>query len=100
VLGHPNSISEGILHYNSRAELPPFEDMLSLAQWKLDMISITFHIATFKIFRDIRTARYRGVRFTFLILDPNSSYIQSLIQTIALQGGEDISRQIRRAVEY
>lgn len=63
--------------------------MLSLDQSKLDMISITSHIATFQTFKDIRTDIYRGVRFTFLILDPNSSYIQSLIQTIAFHAGED-----------
>jgi uncharacterized protein (UPF0216 family) len=51
LLGHPNSISEGIRHYYSRAELPLFKDMLSLDQCKLNMISITSHIATFQTFK-------------------------------------------------
>jgi hypothetical protein len=73
VLGTPNSFEDGIQHYNTRDELPRFGELLGLAHKKIEMSALTFYIVTLQHIGDIETVINRGVKITFLLLNPDST---------------------------
>jgi hypothetical protein len=69
ILGHSQlPVQTGIEHYNSCSELPPFGEILSMAK-KVEMSAISFTIDTAAI-------------FSFLIMNPNSHYIETYSKSL------------------
>jgi len=86
---------EPIHHYNTRQELP-FVDMLSIAKSTVEMSAVSFTILTLQHYEDVRFGINRGLKFTFLILDPNSQYVGK--QTESYHATDDLKNQIEKAI--
>jgi hypothetical protein len=96
VLGHPDSVENGIQIYNKRSYLP-LNELLSEAQHRIDMLAVTFHSITTIDIQKIRETLYRGVQITFLILDPNSKYAENRHDDF--HEGEEVKHHIERSLD-
>jgi hypothetical protein len=96
VVGSPNSIENKIQHYNTRDELR-FGELLSLAHKKIEMSALTFYIVTLQYLGDVETTINRGVKITFLLLDPHSKHVQRYTQS--LHASQDMKYQIEKSLE-
>jgi hypothetical protein len=86
---------EPVHHYNTRDELP-FANMLSIAKSTVEMSAVSFTILTLQHYEDVRSAIARGLKFTFLILEPNSQYVEK--QTEFYHASDDLKNQIEKAI--
>jgi hypothetical protein len=96
-LGHPNSVTNKIQNYNTRNELPRFNEFLALASKKVEMSALTFSIVTLQHIGDIETTLNRGIKVTFFILRPKSTYLKK--HSEVLHAAEDMDYQIDRSLE-
>jgi hypothetical protein len=88
---------EPVHHYKTRDALP-FADMLSIAKSTVEMSAVSFTILTLQHYEDVSSAIARGLKFTFLILDPNSQYLAK--QTDLYHAAEDLKNQIEKAISH
>jgi hypothetical protein len=86
-----------VQHYDTRDALP-FADMLSIAKSTVEMSAVSFTILTLQHYDHVRSGIARGLKFTFLILDPNSQYVQK--QTELYHAADDLKNQIEKAVRH
>jgi len=86
---------EPVHHYKTRDALP-FADMLSIANSTVEMSAVSFTILTLQHYEDVSSAIARGLKFTFLILEPNSQYVGK--QTDLYHAAEDLKNQIEKAI--
>jgi hypothetical protein len=95
IIGHPDSVGNGIQYYNRRSHLP-FDEFLAQAHQRVDMLAVTFHCVTTSHIRLIEETIYRGIRVTFLILDPNSRNAES--RKADFHEGEEAKHHIERSL--
>lgn len=76
--------TDGIHHFNSRLELPPFDKMLSSAHVTLEMTGLDFRIVVHQFMSVIRDLLYQNIRVTFLLLDPNSNHVDTQSRIVLL----------------
>jgi hypothetical protein len=95
VLGKLDSIEKGIQIYNKRSSLP-LDELLAQAQYRIDMLAVTFHSITTIDIQKIKETLYRGVQITFMILDPTSSYAENRQKDF--HEGEEVKRHIERSL--
>jgi hypothetical protein len=70
--GTPTHVKNKIRHYDNRSDLPRFDSLLSLNDLtSIDVLSISSYVITLVYIEDIKKALSRGVKFNFLILNPN-----------------------------
>jgi hypothetical protein len=84
------------LRYSSRSELPPFHMMLSLSKNTIDMSGLDFRIVVHSYIEIIRLHLKRGIQITFLLLDPNSQYVQT--QSKNVYAGSDLKSSIEKTL--
>lgn len=85
-----------IHHYNSRQELPSFSKMLSITGNSVDFVGLDFRIIIHQFMSVIRDLIYRNVRVTFLLLDPNSRYVD--VQSKTLFAASDLKESIQKSL--
>lgn len=95
VLGNPDSVDNGVQVFNRRSHLP-FDEFLAEADQRVDMIAVTFHCVTTSHIGLIEDTIYRGIRVTFLILDPNSRYAEN--RKTDFHEGEEVKHHIERSL--
>lgn len=88
---------EGLKHYKSRSELPPFNKMLSIANVTVDMSGLDFRIVVHQFMSVIRLLIHRHTRITFLLLDPNSEQVE--IQSKSFHAVEDLKESIQKSIK-
>jgi hypothetical protein len=89
--------TDGIHHYNSRLELPPFDRMLSCATVTVDMAGLDFRIVVHQFMSVIKDLIYLNIRVTFLLLDPNSDHVAT--QSRIVFAGGDLKESIYKSLE-
>ena len=85
-----------IVRYNSRSDLPPFHMMFSLSKATIEMSGLDFRIVVHSFMNIIRLHLKRGIRITFLLLDPNSKYLQT--QSEKVYAGSDLKSSIGKTL--
>jgi hypothetical protein len=84
------------VRYNSRSDLPPFHMMFSLSKSTIEMSGLDFRIVVHSFMNIIRLHLKRGIRITFLLLDPNSKYVQT--QSKKVYAGSDLKSSIEKTL--
>jgi hypothetical protein len=89
-LGFPDSTEDGIMYYKSRPKLPLKTSCQSL--------TLTFGIITIQKITEIKTVLSgdKKVKITFLLLDPNSEYVN--IHSQIYTGAENLKSQITNSL--
>lgn len=88
--------SDARTHYETRSELPPFHMMLSLATRTISMSGLDFRIIVHSFMNVIRFHLNRGIQITFLVLNPNSKYVE--IQGKNVYAGSDLKASIEKTL--
>lgn len=83
-------------HFSSRSELPPFGEMLSIANNTVDMSGLDFRIIIHQNIHVIKSLVHKGVQITFLILDPESPIVET--QAKSLHAGSDLKVSIQKTL--
>ena len=94
-LGNPDSTDKVVQHYNRRSHLP-LDKLPAEAHQRVDMLAVTFHCVTTSHIELIEETIYRGVRVTFLILDPNSR--NAVNRKADFHEGEEVKHHIERSL--
>jgi hypothetical protein len=84
------------IHHYCTWDALPFVDMISIAKSTVEMSAVSFTILTLQHYEAVRSTIARGVKFTLLILDPNSQYVQK--QTDLYHATEDLKNQIEKSI--
>jgi len=90
-IGYPNSIENGIQHYNSRDRIP-FSKIIDEATKSVDLSGLTFNIIRLNDLELIERKLNKGLVFTFIFPDINSKIIDSHIG--AYTSSQDLEKQI------
>ena len=96
-LGHPHSFENDIYYYNSREDLPKFNDFINYATESIDISAITSTLMILQHSNVIKNALKKGIKFTFLLLDKNSEHIDTYKKI--LKNSEDLENQISTSIE-
>ena len=84
------------VHFETRSELPPFRLMLSLASKSIGMSGLDFRIVVHSFMNLVRFHLNRGIQFTFLVLDPDSKYVET--QGKNVYAGFDLKSSIEKSL--
>lgn len=95
-LGHPK-FENKIYHYHSREELPKFSDLINYATESVDICAITSELMVLQHSNVIKNAIRRGIKFTFLLFDKYSEYIDTYKKI--LENSEDLENQITTSIK-
>lgn len=97
LLGTPHNEEHGIRYYRLRSELPKIDHILSLDMIEsVEILSVTSYILMLDHWVSIESAVNRGVKMTFLILDPQDSSSVNVQKQI--YRGKDIKQQIKTSI--
>jgi hypothetical protein len=83
-------------YFSRRSELPPFGEMLSIAKNTVDMSGLDFRIIIHQNINVIKSLVHKGVKITFLILDPESSLVST--QAKSLHASSDLKVSIQKTL--
>ena len=96
-IGKPNKIDNGIQHYDTREDLPKFNELINSATETVDMSAITYTIMILHHSNVIKKALKKGIKFTFLLLDKDSDEVDKYIQV--LENAKDLKHHIISSIE-
>lgn len=95
IIAFPDSVENGIQYYSSRSRLP-FSELLLRIDENMAMLALTFTIITTVHIDEIKSVLSRGKHITFLILDPNSEYVN--IHKHLYIGASNLKSQIENSL--
>lgn len=98
LFGNPSSNKEKIRKYDSEDELLSFDKLLELNKVKeIKILSITSYVLILRYINQIKEAIENDVKFTFLLLNPDSPDIGTYVKTLI--GGSNLKCQIESTIE-
>lgn len=98
LFGYPSSNKEKIRKYESKDELLSFDKLLEIDKIKeVKILIITSYVLILRYINQIREAIENDVKFTFLLLNPDSPNIETYAKT--LRGGSILKFQIESTIE-
>lgn len=95
-LGTPNSIENGIQHYNSRDRIP-LKEILDNTKDTIDMSALTFSVIKENDLSLIERKLKKGIKFTFILPDKNSKIIDRHIDRYP--SSTDLKEKIEKSID-